>query len=211
MLLLLVRHGLTPMTGKKLTGWLPGHHLSEAGRAQAEAVAKKLAKVPISAVYSSPLERCRETAALIARSGGLRIRTLKEVGEIRYGDWQGRSFKSLYRTKAWTEMNSNRADFRFPNGETPREAQARAMKAIEGLRRSHGNQAVVVVSHADLIRLVVAGYIGLALDLYHRISIGPASVSVLRFGPQFPSLLALNHPGDLDWAMPRMKAAARAK
>lgn len=208
---MLVRHGLTPMTGKKLTGWLPGHHLSEPGRAQAQAVADKLSKVPISAVYSSPLERCRETAAPIARVKGLRVRNLKEVGEIRYGDWQGRSFKSLYRTKAWIELNRNRADFRFPNGETPREAQARAMKAIEGLRQVHNNEAVVVVSHADLIRLVVAGYVGLALDLYHRISIGPATVSVLRFGPQFPSLLALNHPGDLEWTMPRMKAARRAQ
>lgn len=171
-------------------------------------------EVPVDAIYSSPLERCRETAQFIAKGRGLRVRNLEDAGEIHYGDWQGRSLKSLTKTKAWTELNRKRADFRFPNGETPREAQARGIRAVESLLKDHNRKVVALVSHADLIRLIIAGYIGLSLELYNRFTINPATVSALSLGWHIPSLVALNHPGNLDWIrdyMRRRTSSANAR
>lgn len=198
MLLLLVRHAVTAATGTRLSGWLPGHHLSEEGIRQAEAVAARLADLPVKAIYSSPLERCRETAELIAAHHRPGVVTVDDLGEIRYGDWQGRSYKALYRTKGWLELTQRPADFRFPNGETIREAQTRGVGAIEALRPKHKADLVVVVSHADMIRLIVAAYLGLGLDLYQRMSIAPASVTALLLGDRIPRLLKLADSGTLE-------------
>jgi probable phosphomutase (TIGR03848 family) len=198
MLLLLVRHAVTAATGSRLSGWLPGFHLSEEGVRQAEAVAARLAGLPVKAIYSSPLERCRETAELIAAHHRPGVTVMDELGEIRYGDWQGRSFKTLYRTKAWVELQQRPADFRFPNGETIREAQTRGVGAIEALRPKHKADLVVVASHADMIRLILAAYLGLSLDLYQRMSIAPASVTALLLGDRIPHLLKLGDTGTLD-------------
>lgn len=205
MLLLLVRHGLTPLTGKRLTGRLPGHHLSEEGRQQAEAVAERLASLPIRAVYTSPLERCSETAEAIGRRHRLRVEPVEDLGEVRYGDWQGRSLKVLSRTKLWQELMARPADFRFPDGETVREAQTRGMRGSESLLARHRGRVVVAVSHADIIRLIVAGYLGLGLDLYQRISIGPGSVTALLLGGRVPRLLRLGDAGSLDDLGERLK------
>jgi probable phosphomutase (TIGR03848 family) len=199
MLVLLVRHAVTAATGSRLTGWLPGHHLSEEGTRQAEALGSRLASLPIKAVYSSPLERCHETAEHIAaHHRGREVVAVEDFGEIRYGDWQGRSFKALYRTKAWVELMSRPADFRFPNGETIREAQTRGVRALESLRPRHRSDMVVVASHADMIRLLVAAYLGLGLDLYQRVSIAPASVTALLLGDRIPRLLKLADSGSLE-------------
>lgn len=191
MLLLLVRHAVTPVTGKKLTGWLPGFSLSEAGRQRAAELAETLAPAPLKAIYSSPLERCRETAEPIARSHKLKVKINQNLGEVHYGEWQGRSLKSLYRTKAWAELRARPADFRFPGGETIREAQARGVAEVERLRVKHAGEVVLVCSHADLIRLVVSGYLGLAIDLYDRITVPTASVTTLWLGDARPRLLNL--------------------
>jgi probable phosphoglycerate mutase len=198
MLLLLVRHAVTPATGNRLSGWLPGHHLSDEGIRQAEAVAARLAGLPVKAIYSSPLERCQETAEIIARHHRPGVVTVDDLGEIRYGDWQGRSFKTLYRTKAWVELMQRPADFRFPNGETIREAQTRGVGAIEVLRSKHKADMVVVASHADMIRLIVAAYLGLSLDLYQRMSIAPASVTAVLLGDRIPRLIKLADSGSLE-------------
>jgi probable phosphomutase (TIGR03848 family) len=198
MLLLLVRHAVTAATGNRLSGWLPGHHLSEEGIRQAEVVAARLADLPVKAIYSSPLERCRETAEFIAAHHRPDVVTVDDLGEIRYGDWEGRSFKALYRTKAWVELMQRPADFRFPNGETIREAQTRGVGAIEALRPKHKADLVVVASHADMIRLLVAAYLGLGLDLYQRMSIAPASVTALLLGDRIPRLLKLADSGTLE-------------
>jgi probable phosphomutase (TIGR03848 family) len=198
MLLLLVRHAVTAATGNRLSGWLPGHHLSEEGIRQAEAVAARLADLPVKAIYSSPLERCQETAEIIASHHRPGVVTMDDLGEIRYGDWQGRSFKSLYRTRAWVELQQRPADFRFPNGETIREAQTRGVGAIEALRPKHKADMVVVASHADMIRLIVAAYLGLSLDLYQRMSIAPASVTALLLGDRIPRLIKLADSGSLE-------------
>lgn len=198
MLLLLVRHAVTAATGTRLSGWLPGIHLSEEGIKQAEAVAARLASLPVKAIYSSPLERCLETAELIAAHHRPDVVTVPDLGEIRYGDWQGRSFKALYRTKGWVELMQRPADFRFPNGETIREAQTRGVNAVEALRPRHKSDLVVVASHADVIRLITAAYLGLGLDLYQRMSIAPASVTALLLGDRIPRLIKLGDSGTLD-------------
>ena len=206
MLLYLVRHGLTSITGKKLTGWMPGISLSDEGIAQARAAAERLADVDLSAVYSSPLERCVETAREVAVPRKMKVRTLPGVGEVRYGDWQGKTFVTLYKSRAWKELKARPADFRFPNGETIREAQTRGMTTIEGLRGKHRGEAVLVCSHADLIRVVVAGYLGLPLDLYDRITIAPASTTVLLLG-DVPRLIKLGETGDHTAEIKRLKAS----
>jgi probable phosphoglycerate mutase len=210
MLLLLVRHGITPITGTRLTGRLPGVHLSEEGVRQAKDVAERLANLPVKAVYSSPLERCQETAAPIAERHHLDVQTVDDLAEVAYGDWQGRPFKQLYRLKAWSELQARPADFRFPAGESIREAQTRGMRAIEAIRAGHPqSSAVVAVSHADMIRLILAGYLGLGTDLYQRIVVGVASVSAIVLGERVPRLLRIGDSGSLDELAERLKAAPK--
>jgi probable phosphomutase (TIGR03848 family) len=211
MLLLLVRHGVTSMTGTRLTGRLPGIHLSEEGVRQAKDVAERLANLPVKAVYSSPLERCQETAAPIAERHRVELHTVDDLAEVAYGQWQGRPYSQLYRLKAWSELQAHPADFRFPGGETIREAQTRGIRATEAIRARHPRTAaVVVVSHADMIRLIVAGYLGLGTDLYQRIVIGVASVSVIVLGERVPRLLRVGDSGSLDQLAERLKPPAKS-
>jgi probable phosphoglycerate mutase len=214
MLLLLVRHALTPITGKRLTGRMGGFHLSEEGRSQAAAVAGRLAKFPFAAIYSSPLERCQETAQEIASHHRLKVATNKDLSEVDYGQWQGKTFKVLYRSKGWAELRARPGDFRFPGGETVREAQTRGVSAIEELRARHAGKVVAAVSHADLIRLIVAAYLGLGLDLYNRMTIGPATVSAMWLGDKqdsIPRLLRLSDSGSLDDIIERFETAKAQK
>ena len=211
MLLLLVRHAVTDATGQKLTGRLPGFSLSEKGRAQAESAAARLSKAPLQAIYSSPLERCMETAEIIGQHHRVKVQELSELEEVDYGQWQGRPLKSLYRTKAWTKLRARPADFRFPGGETIREAQTRGMLAVEALRQKHKNRAVLVCSHADMIRLVVAGYLGLGIDLYDRITIAPASVTTVNVGDGTPRLLNLGDLGSFEELFEAMKSTGGAR
>lgn len=211
MLLLLVRHGNTPITGTILTGRMPGVHLSEEGLTQAKGAAERLACLPVKAVYASPLERCQETAGPIAERHRLSVGTLEDIAEVDYGQWAGKTFKQLTRLKAWDELHQRPADFRFPGGESIREAQARGMRAMEELLVRHRKQAVVVVSHADMIRLIVAGYLGMGLDLYQRVTIGVASVSAIALGDRVPRLLRTSDTGSLEGLAGRIVPPAQAK
>ncbi|HWD09891.1 MAG TPA: MSMEG_4193 family putative phosphomutase [Actinomycetota bacterium] len=205
MLLLLVRHGNTALTGTRLSGRLPGVHLSEEGIRQAKGVAGRLGGLPIKAVYSSPLERCLETAEPIASQHGLQVRPLDAVAEVDYGEWTGRSFKQLTRLKAWSELHAKPADFKFPGGESIREAQTRAVGATQELLKRHPNQAIVVVSHADLIRLTMAAYLGMGLDLYQRVIVGVASVSAVALGDRVPRVVRLSDTGSLEELAARIR------
>lgn len=209
MLLFLIRHALTPVTGKSLSGWLPGHHLSDAGRAEADAMAARMRDIKIDAIYASPLERAVETARPVARAHGLRVRTREELGEVRYGDWEGRSLRALSRTKLWRRVMARPSEVRFPGGETIREAQMRAVDAVERIRGDHEDGAVAVVTHADIIRLLVAHYAGIHIDLYQRIAVGTASVSVVWLGRGGPRVLKLNDTGSLTGVAPP-RAPAKA-
>jgi probable phosphomutase (TIGR03848 family) len=189
-----VRHAVTAHTGQKLSGWMPGVHLSDRGREQAEAVAERLRNVPIKAVYSSPIERTMETARPIAQRHRLDIIEAPALGEVEFGRWTNRSFKTLTRTKLWSTVQRWPSGARFPEGEALREVQARAVEEVERLRLRHARKVVCCVSHADVIRLVAAHYLGVHIDLFQRIDIGPASVTVVAVSEGGPRVLALNAP-----------------
>ena len=202
-ILLLVRHGVTEATGKRLYGRSPGVHLSAKGRAQAEAVAERLAGLPIRAVYSSPLERCTETAAPIARALGVAVRTEAGFVETDIGDWTGRTFPQIRRSRLWHAILRVPSSSRFPGGESLAEVQARTIRAADEVASRHGGQAVVVVSHGDPIRLLLAHCAGLHLDHFQRLEVVPASVSAVAIGQHAPRLLLLNDTGDLSDLLPR--------
>ena len=187
-----VRHGVTAHTGHKLTGWMEGVSLNDEGRSQAERAAESLAEVSFEAIYSSPIDRTRETAEIVARPHRLRVRTSKGIGEVGYGAWTGRSLKTLARTKIWATLQRWPSSVRFPEGDTLREVQVRVVEELERLREVHPRGNVCVVSHADTIKLALAHYMGIHIDLFQRILIAPASVSVLRIGSYGPQILSLN-------------------
>ncbi|MFN2526682.1 MAG: MSMEG_4193 family putative phosphomutase [Actinomycetota bacterium] len=189
-----VRHAVTNHTGKRLSGWAPDVHLSPAGRKQAEAAAEALASLPLKAVYSSPIDRAVETARPIAARHGLRVRLRDRIGEVGYGDWTDKPLKSLVRTKLWAQVQRWPSAARFPNGESLREVQARAVGEIERMRAAHPEQAVCCVTHADVIKLITAHFLGLHLDLFQRMAIGPASITAIAIQDEGPMLLTLNQP-----------------
>jgi len=187
-----VRHGVTAHTGHKLTGWMEGVSLTDEGRAQAERVAASLADVTFEAIYSSPIDRTRETAEIVARPHGLKVRTSRGIGEVGYGAWTGRSLKVLARTKVWATLQRWPSAVRFPEGDTLREVQVRVVEEMERLREEHPRGNVCLVSHADTIKLALAHYMGIHIDLFQRIFVAPASVSVLNIGTYGPQVLSLN-------------------
>jgi probable phosphomutase (TIGR03848 family) len=193
--LLLLRHASTEQTGRRLSGWTPGIHLSEQGVREAQALAERLAPLEIQAVYSSPLERCLETAAAVAEPRGLEVETVEDVGEVRYGEWTGRELSELAKQELWRLVQLHPSGARFPGGESILEMQTRAVVACERLRSDHSGETVAVCSHADVIKAVTAHYLGMHLDLFQRLVVGPASVTALGFGP-LPHLLRLNSIGD---------------
>jgi probable phosphomutase (TIGR03848 family) len=191
-LLYLVRHGVTDHTGHRLSGWMEDVHLSEKGREQVDAVAALLAGIRFKAVYSSPIDRTVETARPIAARHDLGVKLRRNLGEVDYGTWTNRSVRSLARTKLWTTVQRYPSGARFPHGETLREVQTRAVTEVEKLVAQHPKQAICCVSHADVIRLVVAHFMGIHIDLFQRIVIGPASVSVVGLDEDGPRILSLN-------------------
>jgi probable phosphomutase (TIGR03848 family) len=207
-LLLLLRHAVTEQTGARLSGWLPGLHLSEDGRQQAERLAERLAPVPLDAVYASPLERCQETAAVLADARGLKVETLEDIGEIHYGDWTGRELKELAKQPLWKTVQATPSAARFPDGESIFEMQARAVLAIERLREAHLRQTIAVCSHADVIKALTCHYLGMHLDLFQRVAVSPASVTAFAFGP-VPYLVRLNDTGGNGDLAPPKRARRR--
>ncbi|WP_420640841.1 MSMEG_4193 family putative phosphomutase [Candidatus Leptofilum sp.] len=183
--IILVRHGENDWVKKhRLAGWIEGVHLNENGRQQATAAAERLSDLPIKALYSSPVLRCRETAEFIATSQNLPLNILEDVGEVRYGRWEGKKVKKLAKKKAWFTVQFFPSRMKFPGGEALREVQARGVNALEALAEKHDDKDIIcVVSHADLIKLVLAHYLGVHIDLFQRIIISPASVSVLHLSP----------------------------
>jgi probable phosphoglycerate mutase len=190
--LLLIRHAANDWVGKKLAGWTPGVHLNEEGRAQAAALAERLAGVPLAAIYSSPLERACETAEPLAASHGLEIEMREALGETGYGDWTGRELKALKDEALWPVVQIYPGGARFPGGESMREVQARVVAELDAIRDRHRGETVAAVLHADPIKLAVAHYLGLPLDLFQRIEISPASVTVFHFTRFGPHLVVLN-------------------
>ncbi len=196
--LLLVRHATNDWvkTGK-LAGRTPGVHLNQQGQQEAEALAQRLAKWPIAAVYASPLERAQETAAAIAAIHQLSVRESRGIGEVDFGEWAGRELKQLAKEPAWRLVQGRPSAMRFPEGESFREVLGRAVDEIENLAASHRGQTIVLVSHADVIKALASHYLGLHLDHFQRIVISPASLTVLAFGPMGGLVGSLNDTAHL--------------
>ena len=195
-LFLLVRHGLTPTTGKVLPGRAAGLHLAEAGQAQATAAAERIAALShVDAVYASPLERARETAAPIAKAKGLRVRIDRGLLECDFGEWTGEELKKLMKLPEWGTVIRAPSTFRFPGGESFNEMQVRIVSAIDRLRAAHKGGVVVCVSHADPIKAAVAHAMGTHIDLFQRIVISPCSVTAIAYSPGGPVVLTVNSTG----------------
>lgn len=202
-LILLVRHGQTPTTGKHLPGRAPGLHLADAGKAQAKAVAALIAALPkVDAVYASPLERARETAAPIAAALGLKVRIDKGLLEVDIGEWTGLELKAARRLPGWKTVQGWPSGFRFPGGESIPEMQARMVGALDRLRQAHPGGVVVAVSHADPIKAATIAALGAHLDMFQRVVVSPCSVTAIAYGQGPPTVLAVNAVGELSALRP---------
>ena len=193
--ILLIRHGENEYVAKgRLAGRLPGVHLNKNGRKQAEAVAKAFANAPIKAIYSSPMERCVETAQPLATALAMELKTLDGLLEVDFGEWQDKTLKQLRRRKLWKVVQGNPSRMCFPGGETFANAQQRIVQTLETLNQKHGsNELIVCFSHSDLIKLALGYYLGQPLDLFQRIMITPASISTLYLGEISAQIVNINH------------------
>ena len=214
-LILLIRHGENEYTRTgKLAGWTPGVSLNETGQKQAQALVKRLLLVPIQQIYSSPLERARETAAPLAQARGLKVQVRDGLGEVGYGEWTGKSLKRLARTKLWRVVQQMPSAMQFPDGESMRGAQLRLVDALEAIARDHPKDTVAVFCHSDPIKLAVAYYLGMPLDLFQRLQVSTCSVTALRLGAGgAPSLVKLNDTGPFEarQAGPHKRPAPKRK
>ena len=195
-LVLFVRHGQTPTTGKVLPGRATGLHLSDTGRQQAERAAERLKVLTkVDAIYASPLERAKETAAPIAKALGLRTSIDKGLLECDFGDWTGGELKKLMKKPEWSTVQRAPSTFRFPNGESFTEMQTRMVGAVDRLRAEHRGGVVVCVSHADPIKAVLTHAMGTHLDLFQRIVVSTCSVSAVAYTGGGPIVLTVNSTG----------------
>jgi probable phosphomutase (TIGR03848 family) len=194
----LVRHGLTAMTGPVLAGWTPGLHLDERGQAQAVALAERLRPVPFDAVVSSPLDRCLDTAGAVLQGRDQQLQVDDRLGECRYGDWTGRPLKELAKDPLWKVVQNHPSAVVFPGpeGEALRDTQARAVAAVRDWNARLGPAATwLACSHGDVIKAVVADALGLHLDGFQRISVDPCSVTVVRYTELRPFVVRVNDTG----------------
>jgi probable phosphomutase (TIGR03848 family) len=217
-LVLVVRHGLTAATGSALAGRTPGIPLDDRGRAQAAAVAARLADVKLDAIVSSPLERCLQTADVIAGAqktqkngnGDLRVQADERFTEVGYGDWTGKSLRKLSREPLWRTVQAHPSAVTFPGegGEALADAQRRAVAAVRDWNARLGESgAYLLCSHGDVIKAIVADSLGLHLDLFQRINIDPCSLTVIRYTPLRPFVERLNDTGGSVTALIRSDKA----
>ncbi len=194
---LFVRHGQTPTTGKKLPGRAPGLHLAAKGIAQAERAGERIAALnKAAAIYASPMERTQETAAPIAKACKLRVRTHKGLIEADFGQWTGKNLSALRKLPEWTTVQRYPSGFRFPGGESFPEMQTRMTGAVGELVAKHPGETIVAVSHADTIKAAIADAAGTPLDLFQRIVVSPCSISAVMYTASGPIVLSVNSTGD---------------
>jgi probable phosphomutase (TIGR03848 family) len=213
---ILLRHGRTTANaGGILAGWTPGVQLDETGAAQVGAVGERLARVPLAAVVSSPLERCRQTADAIATGRDLEVQTDDRLGEARYGDWTGRAIKELVKEPLWkvVQQHPSAAVFPGPEGEGLAQTQARAVAAVREWNAKLGPDAVwLACSHGDVIKAILADALGLHLDQFQRIVVDPASVSVVTYTDTRPFVVRVNDTGgDVSGLVPPPRKRRRTK
>lgn len=190
----MIRHAMTDsVANRTLSGRAKGVFLNEQGKAEARDLAERLKNFPIRAVYSSPLERAVETAEAIAQKLNLKIEKSEAFEELEFGDWTGRNFDELENEPKWRRFNLYRSSTRIPNGELMLEAQVRFVSELEKLRENHSGEIAAVVSHSDLIKAAIAHYAGIHLDLFGRIEISPASVSIVKISDAAARIIAVNY------------------
>jgi probable phosphomutase (TIGR03848 family) len=209
--LLLIRHGHTDTAGKRLTGWNRGIHLNERGRAEADALVERLDGVPVTAMYSSPLERCRETAAPISKARSIAVRARRALIEVDYGEWTGRSLSQLRRTALWKVVQQTPSAMVFPGGESLLGVQSRAVAELDAIAAEHPKATVAVFTHADVVRLALAHYAGMHLDQFQRLVVDPASVSVVVTGGGMPRLVKVNDTGAVAASAARGRPRAKLR
>ena len=194
--MLFVRHGQTPTTGKVLPGRAPGLHLSDEGHRQAAAVAERIAELKqVDAIYASPLERARETAAPIGKARGLKVHVDRGLLECDFGEWTGGELKDLGKLPEWQTVQRYPSGFHFPGGESFTAMQTRIVDTVGRLRERHPGGVIVAVSHADPIKAAVAQAMGTHLDLFQRIVISTCSVTAIAYGSTGPVVLTVNSTG----------------
>ncbi len=216
----LLRHGLTSMTGPRLAGWTPGVVLDDRGKSQAARVAERLRPLPLAAIVSSPLERCQETAAAVAETRDQPVLTEDRLGECRYGDWTGQELKVLAKDPLWKVVQNHPSAVVFPGpeGEALRDTQSRAVTALrewdQRLTAEVGPEATwLACSHGDVIKAIVADALGMHLDLFQRISVDPCSMTVIRYTELRSFVLRVNDTGGSveDLLPPKKKPRGRRK
>ena len=189
---LLIRHATTEAIGKRLAGRRPGMHLDERGRRQAQVLAERLSRLPVAAIYSSPLERTLETAEPIAKLLGREVVSREELLEIEFGEWTGKDFGELDPLPEFRCFNEFRSYSPVPGGEFMLQAQLRMVLGLDALRRLHPDECVAVVSHGDMIRAAIAHYAGIPLDLFQRLEVSPASISTIDIDDRTVRLIGIN-------------------
>jgi probable phosphomutase (TIGR03848 family) len=193
---LLVRHGTTPTTGKLLPGRAPGLHLADKGVEQAQRAGARIAELTkVDALYSSPLERARQTAAPIAAATGLKVKVDKGLLECDFGEWTGAELTALMKLPEWRTVQKAPSTFRFPGGESFIEMQVRIVSTLDRLRAQHPGGTIVCVSHADPIKAAMAHALGTHLDLFQRIVISTCSISGIGYTTDGPIALTVNSTG----------------
>jgi len=227
--LILVRHGRTTANASgTLAGRTRGVGLDQTGLSQATRAGERLAGVPLARVVTSPLERCRQTTRAILEARGpehassaegaaLEVVTDKGLTECDYGEWQGRKIRELAKEKLWKTVQSQPSAVVFPGGESMPAMQARAIAAVRRhdavVQAAHADAGIwLAVSHGDVIKSILADALGMHLDLFQRINVDPASISIIRYTEARPFVLATNtHAGDLSWLAPKPKRGRRAR
>lgn len=187
-----VRHGSHDRLGRVLCGRMPGVTLSETGREEARAAGRRLAGEDVAAVYSSPMERTRETAGLMAEALSVPVEVDELLNEIDYGEWTGATFDALHQDPHWALWNNEKAVTRPPGGEAMIEVQARLRRFVDAVQARHPEQRICAVTHGDPIKAILAHATGMPLDNLGRVEISPASISVLVAGDWGMKVLSIN-------------------
>ena len=195
--ILLIRHATTDSVGKRLSGRTPGVHLNAEGQTQAQQLAERLNGLVVAALYSSPLERAVQTAEPIAKLQHLQTIISEDFLEINFGDWTNKTFAELQPEPQFSLFNSFRSGTRIPGGELMLEAQARIIAGLQKLCLQHPHETIAIVSHSDLIKAAVAYYAGIPLDMFQRLEISPASVSIIQIYDETAQIMLVNHTGEL--------------
>lgn len=190
--ILLIRHGMTDAVGRRIAGWDPGVLLNERGLEQVERLGRELATVKFDAIISSPLERAVMTAAAIAKHHSLTVSYRERLGEVRFGEWTGLTLDQLERDGRWKRWCTMRASERAPGGETMLETQSRMFDELKAACEAWPEGVVALVSHADAIRALLHHLLGISLDLFPRLRVDPASVSIVRMGPGVLEVAGVN-------------------